>query len=670
MVVALFAVLRTGAAYLPLERDYPLARLTGMLDDARPVLLVCHGASADWPRTSARLGADVLALDDPAVIDALAAHLGGAAVRRRTRRRSPKPAAQRLDHPAYVIFTSGSTGRPKGVVTPYRGLTNMQLNHRAEIFDPAVAKAGGRRLRVAHTVSFSFDMSWEELLWLVEGHEVHICDEELRRDATALVAYCRTTPHRRRQRDTQLRPPPVRAGPARTPGGHTPDAGAARRRSRLRRGLAPAARHPRRHRLQPVRPHRVHHQHPRRAAPTTAPPRLSDTRSGTPAPTSWTRGCARSATVSSASCTSRARVWRAATCDRPGLTADRFVADPFTRRRPDVPHRRPGGPPARRGRHPRLLRPQRRPGQDPRLPGGTRRGRPRRCPALPGVRQAVAIARPGPSTVGQAARRLRRARDRLGRDADPPRSPPSCGPRSPDALPDYMVPALYGVRRRAPADGQRQARHRAPCPSPSPRRRARRATRATTGKRCWRTSSARSSGLPHVGIDDDFFTLGGDSISSIAVSGRARKAGSAHHPARRLPAPHRRRPGRGHRDRRAAAAPAEPDSGVGAIAPTPMLAETAQAETPLANFYQSMVLATPAGITGDQLELVLAAVLDAHDMLRARLDVGDDGWTLSVPDRRRRAASVLTTAHGCARRRRRRRGDRRRGRRTGPRRRA
>ena len=39
-------------------------------------------------------------------------------------------------------------------------------------------------------MSFSFDMSWEELLWLVEGHEVHVCDEELRRDATALVAYC------------------------------------------------------------------------------------------------------------------------------------------------------------------------------------------------------------------------------------------------------------------------------------------------------------------------------------------------------------------------------------------------------------------------------------------------------------------------------------------------
>ena len=39
-------------------------------------------------------------------------------------------------------------------------------------------------------MSFSFDMSWEELLWLVEGHEVHVCDEELRRDGEALARYC------------------------------------------------------------------------------------------------------------------------------------------------------------------------------------------------------------------------------------------------------------------------------------------------------------------------------------------------------------------------------------------------------------------------------------------------------------------------------------------------
>ncbi|WP_019059449.1 non-ribosomal peptide synthase/polyketide synthase [Streptomyces prunicolor] len=175
MVVALFAVLRTGAAYLPLELDHPADRLSLMLADARPLLLLSTTA------VSATLDGEMtrVLLDTPETKGELAGQ-SDAPVRRRFS----------LEHPAYVIYTSGSTGRPKGVVTPYRGLTNMQLNHQKEIFEPAIASAGGRRLRIAHTVSFAFDMSWEELLWLVEGHEVHVCDEELRRDAEALVAYC------------------------------------------------------------------------------------------------------------------------------------------------------------------------------------------------------------------------------------------------------------------------------------------------------------------------------------------------------------------------------------------------------------------------------------------------------------------------------------------------
>jgi amino acid adenylation domain-containing protein/non-ribosomal peptide synthase protein (TIGR01720 family) len=173
MVVALFAVLRTGAAYLPLELDHPVERLAMMLDDARPVCVLSTRAVA------ARLPGECVSVDEPAVIAELS-----------TLKAAPLERRFALEHPAYVIYTSGSTGRPKGVVTPYRGLTNMQLNHREAIFDPTIASAGGRRLRIAHTVSFAFDMSWEELLWLVEGHEVHVCDEELRRDAEALVAYC------------------------------------------------------------------------------------------------------------------------------------------------------------------------------------------------------------------------------------------------------------------------------------------------------------------------------------------------------------------------------------------------------------------------------------------------------------------------------------------------
>ncbi|MED7947313.1 AMP-binding protein, partial [Streptomyces sp. BE303] len=154
MVASLFAVLRSGAAYLPLELDYPVDRLAFMVEDTAPVCLVTSSAAVD--RMPEAPGVERLLLDSPETEAELAALPA-----------TPLGLTVDPDAAAYVIFTSGSTGRPKGVVTPYQGLTNMQLNHRQEIFDPVVASAGGRRLRIAHTVSFSFDMSWEELLWLV-----------------------------------------------------------------------------------------------------------------------------------------------------------------------------------------------------------------------------------------------------------------------------------------------------------------------------------------------------------------------------------------------------------------------------------------------------------------------------------------------------------------------
>ncbi|WP_052344805.1 non-ribosomal peptide synthetase [Thermocrispum municipale] len=178
MVVALFAVLRTGAAYLPLDLDHPHDRLREMLADARPQ---CVLSTSDVGLTE-----DAICLDEPGLLD----RCSSSPITQQDNPAFAPGVPNRLEYPAYVIYTSGSTGRPKGVVTPYRGLTNMQLNHQVEIFGPAIASAGGRRMRIAHTVSFAFDMSWEELLWLVEGHEVHVCDEQLRRDAQALVAYC------------------------------------------------------------------------------------------------------------------------------------------------------------------------------------------------------------------------------------------------------------------------------------------------------------------------------------------------------------------------------------------------------------------------------------------------------------------------------------------------
>ncbi|MET9362292.1 amino acid adenylation domain-containing protein [Streptomyces sp. NPDC006632] len=170
-IVALFAVLRTGAAYVPLELDHPDERIAAIVEDARPDVVLTVGA------VSPRLTGELIELDRP---------LPEAEPFTTFEPDDP----HRLRHPAYTIYTSGSTGRPKGVVTEYAGLTNMLINHQRRIFEPVLAEHGNRTFKIAHTVSFAFDMSWEELLWLADGHEVHICDEELRRDAPALVEYC------------------------------------------------------------------------------------------------------------------------------------------------------------------------------------------------------------------------------------------------------------------------------------------------------------------------------------------------------------------------------------------------------------------------------------------------------------------------------------------------
>ncbi|GEC99279.1 hypothetical protein KVA01_14340 [Kocuria varians] len=185
-VVAIFAVMRTGAAYLPLDRNQPAERAADLLADAGASGLIRAGAE-DGLTPGSDAGLAVVDLDDAAV----RAVLDGTAP-------APDVAPERLtgpsdpDEPAYVIYTSGSTGRPKGVLVGHRGLTTMYHNHAEEIFAPTVARLGSP-LRVAHTVNFAFDMSWEELFWMLHGHEVHVIDDRLRLQTAELVAHYRRT---------------------------------------------------------------------------------------------------------------------------------------------------------------------------------------------------------------------------------------------------------------------------------------------------------------------------------------------------------------------------------------------------------------------------------------------------------------------------------------------
>ncbi|MFJ7182281.1 amino acid adenylation domain-containing protein [Streptomyces massasporeus] len=115
LIVALLAVTKTGAAYLPLDPAYPRSRLEFMLADAAPVLVVTDRDTAP----SLPSGAPALVLDEGATTRLLDAQPAtDPADGDRTRPLTP-------DHPAYVIYTSGSTGRPKGVLVTHHNVVRL-----------------------------------------------------------------------------------------------------------------------------------------------------------------------------------------------------------------------------------------------------------------------------------------------------------------------------------------------------------------------------------------------------------------------------------------------------------------------------------------------------------------------------------------------------------------
>ncbi|GLQ98963.1 hypothetical protein GCM10007863_33830 [Dyella mobilis] len=151
-VVALLAILKSGAAYLPLDPDYPRERLAYMLDDAQPDLLISDSATAEHVPGST----PSLWLDDTDLIAQLW-HSPTHDPRDDERVRPLRP-----EHPAYVIYTSGSTGRPKGVVVCHAGI-------------PSLAHAQAERFgidghsRVLQLASLSFDAASMEMLMAFAG---------------------------------------------------------------------------------------------------------------------------------------------------------------------------------------------------------------------------------------------------------------------------------------------------------------------------------------------------------------------------------------------------------------------------------------------------------------------------------------------------------------------
>ncbi|GAY08788.1 non-ribosomal peptide synthetase [Pseudonocardia sp. N23] len=176
LVVALHAVLRAGSAYLPLDPEHPADRITFMIDDAAPAVVlttadlrrVRHQGSEQGPGSAVVSNSPV----EFVVLDEVAAE--GAP-------ELPRSLARRGDA-AYVIYTSGSTGRPKGVVIEHAAIANriawMQGAHPLDDTD-----------RVLLKTSASFDVSVWEFCWpLVVGAGLVVADPGGQRDP-AYLAY-------------------------------------------------------------------------------------------------------------------------------------------------------------------------------------------------------------------------------------------------------------------------------------------------------------------------------------------------------------------------------------------------------------------------------------------------------------------------------------------------
>ncbi|MGW7418064.1 AMP-binding protein, partial [Streptomyces sp. NPDC054863] len=171
LVVTLLAVVKAGAAYVPIDPGHPADRIAYVRADARPVLVVTASAVASvLPGDVARL-----VVDAPETVEECSRGEGGDLTD------GDRGAALLPAHPAYVMYTSGSTGRPKGVVVSHQALGNFVAALREHL------TLGTDDALVAVT-TVAFDIHALELyVPLVSGACVVLADGDTMRDPRALA---------------------------------------------------------------------------------------------------------------------------------------------------------------------------------------------------------------------------------------------------------------------------------------------------------------------------------------------------------------------------------------------------------------------------------------------------------------------------------------------------
>ncbi|MFE2175305.1 amino acid adenylation domain-containing protein [Kitasatospora sp. NPDC059462] len=599
-VVAMLAVVKAGSVYLPVDPDYPAQRIAFLLQDARPVLLLTAGEAAGaLPATDV----PVLRLDAPQTAAELAA-LPATAPSDAERTAPLTPA-----NAAYVIHTSGSTGTPKGVVVTHTGLAGLVAAQREGF-------GLDEESRVLQFASPSFDASVAERCdALLTGAALVVVPKEDLLPGEPLARTCE------RYGVTNVTLPPsvlaavppggLPAGLSLVVAGESCPAALADRWSAHARmvnaygptettvcatltgpltpggGVPPLGR--------PIPGARVYVlDEGLRPVPPGVPGELFVAGAG------LARGY----------------------LGRPGLTARRFLADPYgepgTRmyRTGDLVRRRADGRLDFLGRTDHQVKVR-----GFRIELGEIESA---LGALPEVAQAVAAVR-----EDQPGRRALAGYvvPRPGTAPDPAALRAALAAQ----LPPYLVPAAVVVLAELPLTANGKV-DRERLPAPEFTAAAGSARPRTVAEETLCAIYAEVLGLAEVGTGDGFFDLGGDSIQAIQVVSQARTAGLvigardvfAHPSVAELAAV----------AVRAEDAADTEDIGTGEIAPTPITEWLRELDLPAeewGRFSQEAVVAVPPAGELDlpRLAAVLQALVDHHDVLRSRLDTRADGrWVL------------------------------------------
>ncbi|WP_449342101.1 non-ribosomal peptide synthetase [Streptomyces aurantiogriseus] len=487
LVVAVLAVHKAGAAYLPIDPAYPSERIGYVVEDAGPVLVLTTTDVAG--RLPALDAVPRLLLDEP--VPAAPEFTG-----------VPAPAEA-----AYTIYTSGSTGRPKGVVISFAAFANFLADLRGRL-------GLGADDRFVAVTTFGFDIANLELFGpLVSGATLVLAGHDTVRDPDALAALLTASGATVMQATPTLWHALVTEHPAALAGLHALTGGEA---------ISPALAA----RLAAATRKLTNLYGPTETTIWSTATELDGT--GTPPigrPLGGNRTYVLGPDLQPAPTGATGELYIGGVGlargyhGRPALTAERFVADPFT-----------SAPGARMYRTGDLVR-QRSDGTIDYLGRVDHQVKVRGFRIELGEIEAALADHPA---VAQAAVVVRE--DRLtgyvvhAAPADGGDERPDLRAHLARRLPDYMVPAALVPLEALPLTPNGKVdRARLPVPdTPAPA--AGRAPDTPLEELLCRLF-AETLGVERVGADDDFFALGGDSIRSIRLVGRARAAGVRFTPA-------------------------------------------------------------------------------------------------------------------------------------------